>query len=135
MIIFILLIFILFISFGLKEKYKNIHYVKIKQIFKNSKEKQNGLMFKPYIDKDIGYMFYYRIPKKVNFWMKNTYIPLDIILIDFNNKIIGLLENMEPLSLKKRYIDKKIKYAIEINSGFVKKKNIKKGDIIKFIYL
>ena len=67
------------------------------------------------------------------FWMKNTYIPLDIIFINKhkdNYKIIGYLENMVPKSLESRGIQKKSKYAIEVNAGTIKHLNLKIGDVI-----
>ena len=81
------------------------------------------------LPKNSGYLF--ENPSK--FWMKNTYIPLDIIFINKhkdNYKIIGYLENMVPKSLESRGIQKKSKYAIEVNAGTIKHLNLKIGDVI-----
>ena len=75
---------------------------------------------------DMGY--------KVNsMWMKNTFIPLDVIFLDKNMNIIGYKENNQPHSLKSISINKPSKYVLEMNGGTVKKFNLKRGDKIFFI--
>ena len=75
---------------------------------------------------DMGY--------KVNsMWMKNTYIPLDVIFLDKNMNIIGYKENNQPHSLKSISINKPSKYVLEMNAGSVKKFNLKRGDKVYFI--
>ena len=87
---------------------------------KNPLNSRYGMLF------DMGY--------KVNsMWMKNTFIPLDIIFLDKNMNIIGFKENNQPHSLKSISINKLSKYVLEMNGGTVKKFNLKKGDKIYFI--
>ena len=77
---------------------------------------------------DMGY--------KVNsMWMKNTFIPLDVIFLDKNMNIIGFKENNQPHSLKSISINKVSKYVLEMNAGTVKKFNLKIGDKIYFLNL
>ena len=77
---------------------------------------------------DMGY--------KVNsLWMKNTFIPLDVIFLDKNMNIIGFKENNQPHSLKSIMINKPSKYVLEMNAGTVKNFNLKKGDKIYFLNL
>ena len=110
-----------------REQFTTIHILKH---LKTPKETAKGLMFvKNPLPKNSGYLF--ENPSK--FWMKNTYIPLDIIFINKhkdNYKIIGYLENMVPKSLESRGIQKKSKYAIEVNAGTIKHLNLKIGDVI-----
>ena len=71
---------------------------------------------------------------KINsMWMKNTFIPLDVIFLDDNMKIIGYVLDTVPLSLKSISIDKKSNNVLEMNSGSVKYFNMKIGDKILFI--
>jgi uncharacterized membrane protein (UPF0127 family) len=75
---------------------------------------------------DMGY--------KVNsMWMKNTFIPLDIIFLDKNMNIIGFKENNQPHSLKSISINKPSKYVLEMNGDTVRNFNLKRGDKIYFI--
>ena len=77
---------------------------------------------------DMGY--------KVNsMWMKNTFIPLDVIFLDKNMNIIGFKENNQPHSLKSISINKPSKYVLEMNAGTVKNFNLKIGHKIYFLNL
>jgi uncharacterized membrane protein (UPF0127 family) len=77
---------------------------------------------------DMGY--------KVNsMWMKNTFIPLDVIFLDKNMNIIGFKENNQPHSLKSISINKPSKYVLEMNAGTVKKFNLKIGHKIYYLNL
>ena len=87
---------------------------------KNPLNSRYGMLF------DMGY--------KINsMWMKNTFIPLDIIFLDKNMNIIGFKENNQPHSLKSISINKPSKYVLEMNGGTVRNFNLKRGDKIYFI--
>ena len=87
---------------------------------KNPLNSRYGMLF------DMGY--------KVNsMWMKNTFIPLDIIFLDKNMNIIGFKENNLPQSLKSISINKPSKYVLEMNGDTVRNFNLKRGDKIYFI--
>ena len=84
------------------------------------------------LDANTGYLFDYNDnPSSNEFWMKNTYIPLDIIFLDDKYKIIGFLKNMKPHSLESRNINKKYFYAIEVNAGTIENLKLRVGDIIE----
>jgi len=71
---------------------------------------------------------------KINsMWMKNTYIPLDIIFLDENMKIVGYKENNQPHSLKSISIDKPSRYVLEMNAGSIKNFNLRISDKIYFV--
>lgn len=107
-------------------------YIKFKYVFKTSYELAKGLMFKKSLPKDEGALFIMKENKIQRFWMKNTFIPLDIIFLDNNKKIVGFRENAIPHDLSSYSIDKPSKYVIEVNSGFVDRHNLQIGDNIIF---
>jgi uncharacterized protein len=131
----IVLVLLLLLLILIKLYLSREHFITIRILkhLKTHKETAQGLMFvKNPLPKNSGYLF--ENPSK--FWMKNTYIPLDIIFInkhkDKNHyKIIGYLENMVPKSLESRGIQKKSNYAIEVNAGTIKNLKLKVGDVIK----
>ena len=92
-------------------------------------EKSVGLMFTKTLHKTNGMFFLYKIPKIVNFWMKNTYIPLDIIFVNNKQKVISINKGI-PLS--EQYISsiEPIKAVIEIPSGCSKIIDLKVGEFI-----
>lgn len=65
---------------------------------------REGLMFRKDSLKPNHGMLFHTGRKYNSFWMKNTYIPLDVIFLDETFKIIGFVENNQPLSLEPIYI-------------------------------
>lgn len=96
-----------------------------------SKEKEKGLMNVKHLPNNQGMLFYFNNLQKRSFWMKNTYIPLDIIFI-LNNRIVDIKKNNKPLSLNKIISDKKCNLVLEVNGNYAKYYNIKVGDRIKY---
>ena len=94
--------------------------------------KQKGLMFVRELPKNQGMLFDLRDIANVSMWMKNTYIPLDMIFIDCNQKIVDIYEMAEPLSLKKISSPHDFCYVLELNGGEVSKKSIKRNDLLFF---
>ena len=74
-----------------------------------------------------GMLFIYKNPQIISMWMKNTYIPLDVLFLDNNFSVIDIKRNMKPLKMKKYSSKKKCKYAIEIKGNGAKTNNIKIG--------
>jgi len=137
MIIKITLFFIIIILMILYTLYKfyngdNIHKIYGK-VVKTDVEKIKGLMHrKNRLEYNEGMLFPMEY-KYNSMWMKNTYIPLDVIFLDDNMRILGNIENTVPLSLESISIDKKSNNVLEMNSGSVKKFNMKIGNKIIFI--
>jgi uncharacterized membrane protein (UPF0127 family) len=109
--------------------------IKINKVFKNNVDIQNGLMFIKRLPKNIGALFCMPENKIHKFWMKNTYVSLDVIFMDENFRVVGFSEKTTPLDLSLVYVMRPSKFIIEINSGFVKQNNLKMGDLIKPVYL
>jgi len=130
-----LIIIILIILYTLYKFYNNsdnIHKIYGK-VAKTDIEKIKGLMHRKDILKYNEGMLFPMEYKINSMWMKNTYIPLDVIFLDDNMRILGNIENTVPLSLESISIDKKSHNVLEMNSGSVKKFNMKIGDKIIFI--
>jgi uncharacterized protein len=147
LIIIIALLFILFISYKTIIK-EETNYPKITQMqFENNavldievadeeSEKKQGLMYRKSLDYNKGMIFIYEQENILNFWMKNTLIPLDIIFLDSNKSIISITKNMNPCKEDpcKIYSSKMpARYAIETNSGYVENNNIQTNQKVKFL--
>jgi uncharacterized membrane protein (UPF0127 family) len=76
-------------------------------------------------------LFDYDPPQEVAFWMKNTYIPLDIIFIDATGRIIRIAENTTPLSLEPIPSGGVARGVLEIKGGQSAKLGIKAGDRVR----
>lgn len=100
-----------------------------------------GLMFRRKLDNNAGMLFVFGEEKERTFWMKNTYIPLDIIFLDKKRKINKIFRGVEPYNEKMK--DDQIprarslaKYVLEVSSGVSSLNNLKEEDKIEinFIY-
>lgn len=122
---------ILFLLYKFYNNNNNIHKVYGK-IAKNDAEKIKGLMHrKEKLKYNEGMLFPMKY-KNNSMWMKNTYIPLDVIFLDDNMRILGYVVDTVPLSLESISINKKSNNVLEMNSGSVDNFNMKIGDKILF---
>ncbi len=98
----------------------------------DEKTRQKGLMGVRSMQENEGMLFVFPEETQLSFWMKNTYIPLDLIFIDNNNIIVTIHENAKPLDITKRYESATLaKYVLEVNGGTSGEKGIKVGDRIE----
>ena len=98
---------------------------------KGKNQIRDGLMYrKKKLNKNQGMLFHTGL-KVSSFWMKNTFIPLDVLFLNKSGKILGYKENNKPHSLKCISIGKKSFYVLEMNGGWVRENKVKVGDKIK----
>nr|WP_233185605.1 DUF192 domain-containing protein [Thermotoga sp. SG1] len=91
-----------------------------------------GLMYRESIPDDFGMLFVFEEDTRSGFWMKNTYVPLEIAFID-RNGIIFSIQEMEPCEkepCKVYYAPKPFKYALEVKKGFFERHGFKVGSRI-----
>ena len=93
------------------------------EVVKSQSEQELGLMYRKKLEKKTGMLFIFKKEKKATFWMKNTYIPLDIIFIKKNGKIDSINFNTKPLDTKRIKSKNKIVAVLEINAGEAKQFN------------
>jgi uncharacterized membrane protein (UPF0127 family) len=97
------------------------------EIADTDETRNRGLMFREKLAENAGMIFIFEESKKRAFWMKNTYIPLDIAYID-SRGIINEIYTMKPLDYSIIYNSiKPARYALEVNAGWFKKNNISAG--------
>lgn len=101
------------------------------EVVREEAERNRGLMHRKTLADDAGMLFDYDPPQEVAFWMKNTYIPLDIIFIDAEGRIITIAANTTPHSLKRIPSNGVARGVLEINGGLAAKLGIKVGDRVR----
>jgi uncharacterized membrane protein (UPF0127 family) len=84
-------------------------------------------MYRFYLPDHNGMLFHFNPPQKIPIWMKNTFIPLDIIWLDRHFKIVDIYLNTHPYSTTPIHPKEKASYVLEVNSGTVQKFHLKKG--------
>ncbi len=95
-------------------------------------ERHRGLSHRTYLDEDKGMLFVFDEEKTLTFWMKDTLIPLDILFIDKNWKIVDIqtmdrcLQEPCPIYRSKE----PAQYALEIGAGLVERYAVRVGDLV-----
>lgn len=94
-------------------------------------EKSRGLMYREGLDKDRGMLFIYEKEGEYSFWMKNVSIPLDIIWLNKDKKVVYIAEKCHPcpeLPCPTIKPDKAAKYVFEINGGLASEMGLSVGN-------
>jgi hypothetical protein len=91
-------------------------------------EHERGLMFRKELPEGRGMLFDFKTEQSVEFWMHNTYIPLDIIFIRGDGRILRIAENATPLSDAHIPSGGPIRGVLEVIGGTAKKLGIAPGD-------
>lgn len=97
------------------------------EIARTEHEVTRGLMYRTSMPADRGMLF--RMPRREEqiFWMRNTCISLDMMFLDDDGTIVGILENVPTLNEEQRTVHKPSRYVLEVNGGFCKAHGIKTG--------
>ncbi len=96
-------------------------------------EHAEGLMLRKELSEDNGMLFIYPSPRILTFWMKDTYIPLDIAFIDKDKTIVSI-QHMKPLDDKHLYVSPSpVLYALEVNQGWFNRNGVEIGDRMEFV--
>lgn len=112
------------------------------EVADNDLEREKGLMRREFLEPNRGMLFIFVSENKQSFWMKNTKIPLDIIFISGEQKIVDIKKNFEPCGDGDRLVGEQTceiytsrvpaKYALEANAGFVGANAVAIGDFVIF---
>ncbi|HZG22677.1 MAG TPA: DUF192 domain-containing protein [Herbaspirillum sp.] len=106
-----------------------IHLIKA-EVAKTEAEREQGLMFRDRMADNEGMLFLFGQPAGVCMWMKNTLIPLSVAFMDEKGVIINI-EEMKEQTLDSHCAKRAAVYALEMNKGWFKQKNIKPGTKIE----
>jgi len=108
-------------------------HVKV-EIARSDPEREHGLMYRQKLDAGRGMIFLFEHPQRLKFWMKNTYIPLDMIFIGADKHVVYVEENAEPLTLTTRGSDEAdSQYVLEVPGGWARAHGIERGVTVKFV--
>ena len=91
-------------------------------------QQAQGLMFREKMAADAGMLFVYDRPQPASFWMKNTLIPLDMIFIGADGRVVNIHERAVPHSLDAIPSAGPVKAILEINGGMSSRLGIRPGD-------
>lgn len=105
---------------------KDLHRFTV-EIASTEEQERRGLMFRTSLARERGMLFLYDSPRHVAYWMKNTYIPLDMIFIR-NDQTIARIETAEPRSDVPVRSGEPVTAVLEIRGGLASELGIRHGD-------
>ena len=94
--------------------------------------REKGLMFRKDLPEGQGMLFDFHQEQDVSFWMQNTYIPLDMMFIRSDGRILRIAENTEPLSTRIIPSGGPVLAVLEVIGGTARKLGIAPGDKVAF---
>jgi uncharacterized membrane protein (UPF0127 family) len=89
-----------------------------------------GLMYRRSLPDGQGMLFDFGSEKRIEMWMENTFIPLDMIFIGADGRIRRIAENTKPLSRRLISSGGRIRAVLEVNAGTARKLGIAPGDVV-----
>ena len=98
------------------------------EVVDNDADRAKGLMYRRELPEGRGMLFDFHRDQEVSFWMQNTYIPLDMIFIRGDGRILRIEENTEPLSTRMIPSRGPVRAVLEVIGGTSRKLGIAPGD-------
>lgn len=102
------------------------------EIARTSAEQAKGLMFRTRLADDEGMIFLRNPPDRASFWMRNTVIPLDLIFVGLDRRIINIAANAVPYDETPLISGGPTLAVFEINGGLAAKLGIQPGDKVEW---
>ncbi|RWA74873.1 DUF192 domain-containing protein [Mesorhizobium sp.] len=100
------------------------------EIADTSDEREAGLMFRKDMADDHGMLFVFERPGEVNFWMKNTPMPLDLVFVGQDGRIKAIKRG-EPESEAIVSPGQPVRFVLELKAGTAAKDGLKDGDLLR----
>jgi uncharacterized protein len=95
-------------------------------------QRQTGMMFREQMADDEGMLFVFPTERVNSFWMHNTLIPLDMLFIDSEWTVVGIVEQATPLTDDPRGVAKMSQYVLEVNGGFAARHGLGLNTQVRF---
>lgn len=106
------------------------HTVKA-EVARSLEEQSRGLMYRRELGKNEGMLFVYEEDRVLTFWMKNTFVPLDILYLSADGTV-ATIKHMSPQTLRSHSSEVAVRYALEVNQGWAKKNGVEPGAKVTF---
>jgi uncharacterized membrane protein (UPF0127 family) len=97
------------------------------ELVSSESEIQRGLMYRRSMPEDRGMLFRLGERREHTFWMHNTCIPLDMLFVDDDGTIVGIVEGAAPLTDDTRTVGCPSSWVLETNAGWTRRHGIRAG--------
>ena len=115
---------------GAKDGHPVDHVLQV-EVMRTEEDRERGLMERRVLPTDRGMLFHFDREQHVMMWMKNTYIPLDMIFLSRTGVVTHIAENAEPMSEAIISSNGPAFGVLEVNAGFARKIGLKDGDLVR----
>jgi uncharacterized protein len=110
----------------LQDAFGGRHAVQV-EVAATEASRRRGLMWRERLEPGRGMLFAFPEDDVQSFWMKNTLIPLDLLFIDAQGKVVGIVADAKPHTLSPRTVGKPSRYVLEVPGGWTADKGIVPG--------
>ncbi len=100
------------------------------ELVRSNHDTMRGLMYRTSLPEDRGMLFDLRVRDDHQFWMHNTCIPLDLLYVDEDGLIVGIVESAPVLDDTSRGVGCPSRYVLEVNAGWSRRHGIRAGQVM-----
>jgi uncharacterized protein len=115
----------------LKDAYGGVKRVAV-EVAATEESRTRGLMWRKALPAGQGMLFIFPDEEVRGFWMRNTLIPLDMLFITTEGRVVGIIENAEPRTLVNRSVGIPSQYVLEVPGGWCQANGIVRGAAAEF---
>jgi uncharacterized membrane protein (UPF0127 family) len=114
----------------LKDARGGVHRVEV-EVAATPESRTRGLMWREELPAGQGMLFVFAEEEVQSFWMRNTLIPLDMLFIDSEGRVVGIVERAQPRTLTGRSVGVPGRYVLEVPGGWCQSEGIATGDTVE----
>jgi uncharacterized membrane protein (UPF0127 family) len=115
----------------LEDAYGGMHRVQV-EVAATDEARSRGLMWRKELPQGQGMLFVFPRDAAHAFWMLNTLIPLDMVFIDVQGLVVGIVERAPPHSMTARSVDRPSRYVLEVPGGWSQSVGLRAGSRVRF---
>jgi uncharacterized membrane protein (UPF0127 family) len=97
------------------------------ELVRTEHDSMRGLMYRKSLEEERGMLFDLHVRDDHKFWMHNTCISLDLLYVDEDGLIVGIVENAPTLDDETRGVDCPSRWVLEVNAGWARRHGVKAG--------
>jgi uncharacterized protein len=101
------------------------------EVVRSEHDTMRGLMYRKSLGAERGMLFDLSVRDDHKFWMHNTCIPLDLLYIDEDGLLVGIVENAPTLDDTSRGVGCPSRWVLEVNAGWSRRHGVKAGQRVK----
>lgn len=103
------------------------------EVARTPSDQQRGMMYRDHFEPGWGMLFLFERAEQLKFWMHNCYIPIDMVFIRSDKRVLGVVERAPPMTDDSRYVDGESQFVLELPGGYAAAHHIGPGAPVTFI--